>query len=81
MDKTSQETLTKCFNSLKEIQESVIDMMNKLEQDYDKLPESEQEGETGERLGFEVDALDNVDCLLDELISFMEENLGDRLVH
>ncbi|MBR4134001.1 MAG: hypothetical protein IKU04_05710 [Bacteroidales bacterium] len=81
MDKTSQETLSKCFNSLKVIHETIIKMMNNLEQDYDKLPESEQEGETGEQLGFEVDALDNVDYLLDEVITFMEENLGDRLVH
>ena len=81
MDKTSQEALTNCFNSLKEIQETIVNMMNKLDHDYDNLPESEQEGETGEQLGFEVDALDNVDCLLDEVITFMEENLGDRMVH
>ena len=79
MDKTSQETLSHCFNSLKEIQETVIGIMDKLEQDYESLPESEQAGKAGEQLGFEVDALDNVDYLLDEVITFMEENLGDRL--
>lgn len=79
MDKTSQETLTKCFNSLKEIQETIIIMINKLDQDFDNLPESEQAGKIGEQLGFEVDALDNVDYLLDEVITFMEDNLGDRL--
>ena len=79
MDKTSQETLSKCYNSLKEIQETIVNMLNKLDHDYDSLPESEQAGKAGEQLGFEVDALDNVDYLLDEVITFMEENLGDRL--
>ena len=79
MDNTSQETLLKSYNSLKEIKETVIGIMNKLDHDYDSLLESEQAGKIGEQLGFEVDALDNVDYLLDEVITFMEENLGDRL--
>ncbi len=41
--------------------------------------EGDKEGEPGDRLGFEIDALDNIDYLIGEVIHFIEDNLGDRL--
>ena len=79
MNKTNQETLSACYKSLKEIQETLTKVMAEEEAAYDQLLETERAGEPGEILGFEIDAFDNIDYLLDQVITFIEENLGDRL--
>lgn len=79
MNKTNQETLSTCYKSLKEIQETLTKVMAEEEAAYDQLLETERAGEPGETLGFEIDAFDNIDYLLDQVITFIEENLGDRL--
>jgi hypothetical protein len=79
MTSTNLETLSACYRSLKEIQERLLNVMTEEDRNFDLLPKSDQEGEAGEKLGFEIDALDNIDYLLGEVISFIEENLGDRL--
>ena len=73
------ETLSASFKSLKEIRSTVSKIMCDEEKHYDQLSQSEREGELGDTLGFEIDALDNIECLLDEAISFIEDNLGNRL--
>lgn len=73
------ETLSASFKSLKEIRSTVSKIMCDEEKHYDQLSQSEREGELGDTLGFEIDALDNIEYLLDEAISFIEDNLGDRL--
>lgn len=73
------ETLSASFKSLKEIRSTVSIIMCDEEKHYDQLSQSEREGELGDTLGFEIDALDNIECLLDEAISFIEDNLGNRL--
>ena len=79
MNTSNLETLSACYKSLKEIQERLIKVMAEEDKNFDLLPKSDQEGEAGEKLGFEIDALDNIDYLLGEVITFIEENLGDRL--
>ena len=76
MKKVNQETVSACYKSLKAIQKTLVDVMIDEDREFEKLPESDQAGEPGETIGFEVDALDNVDYLLDEVITFIEENLG-----
>ncbi len=73
------ETLSASFKSLKEIRSTVSKIMCDEEKHYDQLSQSEREGELGDTLGFEIDALDNIECLLDEAISFIEDNLENRL--
>ena len=79
MKKTNLETLSTSYKSLKEIHGTISNMVSDEEKNYDQLSQNEQEGEPGEKLGFEIDALDNIEYLLDEVISFIEDNLGDRL--
>lgn len=79
MKTTSLETLSASYKSLKEIQDRLLNVMAEENVNYDLLPKSDQEGEIGEALGFEIDALDNIDYLLGEVITYIEENLGDRL--
>lgn len=49
------------------------------EKNINKFLKSDQAGEPVERLGFEIDALDNTIYLLSEVTGFIEENLDDRL--
>ena len=79
MKKSNLETLSASYKSLKEIHGTVSKIMCDEEKHYDQLSKSEREGEPGDTLGFEIDALDNIEYLLDEAISFIEDNLGDRL--
>lgn len=79
MNTSNLETLSECYKSLKEIQERLLKVMSEENINFDLLPKSDQEGEAGEKLGFEIDALDNIDYLLGEVITYMDENLGDRL--
>ena len=79
MKNNNLRTLSASLSSLKEIQGKLQDVMIDEEKNYDQLSQSEQEGEPGEKLGFEIDTLDNIEYLLDEVISFIEDNLGDRL--
>ena len=79
MKKTNLESVSASLKSLKEIRGTISKIMCDEEKNYDQLSQSEQEGEPGEKLGFEIDALDNIEYLLDEVISFIEDNLGDRL--
>jgi hypothetical protein len=76
---TNLETISASLKSLKEIQGKLQDAMIDEENEYEKLSESDRQGEPGDQLGFEIDALDNIDYLIDEVITFIEENLGDRL--
>ena len=46
-------------------------MMSEEEENFSLLPDKEKEGEAGDELGF--------DYLLGEVITFIEDNLGDRL--
>lgn len=73
------ETLSASYKSLKEIQKKLQDVMIDEENELEKLSESDHKGEPGAQLGFEIDALDNIDYLIDQVIDFIEENLGDRL--
>lgn len=77
MDNAHRETLSACYRSLKEIQDKLGKVMKEEEDAFDRLQKDEQEGAAGETLGFEIDAFDNIGYLLDEVISFIEENLGD----
>ena len=79
MKKTNLETLSSCYNSLKGIREKLVNVMSEEEENFNLLPDKEKEGEAGDELGFEIDALDNIDYLLGEVITFIEDNLGDRL--
>ncbi len=79
MNNTHRETLVACYKSLKEIQEKLDHVMKEEEEAFDRLQKDDQEGEAGDTLGFEIDAFDNIDYLLGEVISFIEENLGDRI--
>ena len=79
MKKTNLETLSASYKSLKEIRGTVSKIMCDEEKHYDQLSQSERDGEPGDTLGFEIDALDNIEYLLDEAISSIEDNLGDRL--
>ena len=79
MKKENIETIATYLAALKEMQENVVIMENEEDKNYDLLSEADKAGEPGERLGFEVDALDNIDYLIGEVISFIEDNLGDRL--
>ena len=79
MKQTSLETLSASYKSLKEIHQTLVNVMCEEEKEYDKLSKSDRQGEPGEILGFEIDAFDNIDYLLDQAITFIEENLGDRL--
>lgn len=79
MKQTSLETLSASYKSLKEIHQTLVNVMCEEEKEYDKLSKDDRQGEPGEILGFEIDAFDNIDYLLDQAISFIEENLGDRL--
>ena len=80
MDNSHRETLTACFISLKEIREKLDKVMTEEEEAVGRLQKDDQEGEAGETLGFEIDAFDNIDYLLGEVISFIEENLGSSLL-
>lgn len=75
MNTNNQGILSSCYKSLKEIQETLSKAMNEEEKAFDKLPESDQTGEQGEQLGFEIDAFDNIIYLLEEVVSFIDENL------
>ena len=79
MKKSNLEALSASYKSLKEIRGTVSKIMCDEEKHYDQLSQSERDGEPGDTLGFEIDALDNIEYLLDEAISFIEDNLGDRL--
>lgn len=79
MDNAHRETLSACYRSLKEIQDKLGKVMKEEEEAFDQLQKDDQEGEAGETLGFEIDAFDNIDYLLGEVISFIEENLGNRI--
>ena len=79
MKQTNLETLAACYKSLKEMQDTFDNMMCEEEQAYNALSKSDQEGKPGERLGFEIDAFDNISYLILEVTNFIEENLGDRL--
>ena len=79
MKQTSLETLSTSYKSLKEIHQTLVNVMCEEEEEYDKLSKGDREGEPGDTLGFEIDAFDNIDYLLDQAITFIEENLGDRL--
>ncbi len=79
MNNTHRETLSACYNSLKEIQAKLSNVMREEEETFDRLKKDDQEGEAGETLGFEIDAFDNIDYLLGEVITFIDENLGDRI--
>ena len=79
MKRTNLETLAACYKTLKEMQDTFDNMMCEEERAFDALSESDQEGEPGERLGFEIDAFDNISYLIFEVTDFIEQNLGDRL--
>ena len=79
MKQTNLETLAACYKTLMEMQETMEEMMIEEENAFNALPESDQEGEPGERLGFEIDAFDNINYLLFEVTDFIEQSLGDRL--
>ena len=79
MKTNNLETLSASYKSLNEIRGTISKMLCDEEKHYDQLSQSEREGEPGDTLGFEIDALDNIEYLLDEAISFIEDNLGDRL--
>ena len=79
MKRINLETVSAGLKSLKRIQGKMQDVMIDEEKEYEKLSESERKGEPGAQLGFEIDALDNIDYLIDEVITFIEENLGDRM--
>ncbi len=79
MNNTHREILSACYQSLKEIQEKLSKVMREEEETFDRLQKDDQEGEAGETLGFEIDAFDNIDYLLGEVITFIDENLGDRI--
>ena len=79
MKKENIETISAYLATLKAMQEKVVDMENEEDRNYELLPEIDKEGEPGDRLGFEIDALDNIDYLIGEVIRFIEDNLGDRL--
>lgn len=79
MKKENIETIATYLATLKAMREKVVDMENEEDRNYDLLSESDKAGEPGDLLGFEIDALDNIDYLIGEVISFIEDNLGDRL--
>lgn len=79
MNNTHREILSACYQSLNEIQEKLSKVMREEEETFDRLQKDDQEGEAGETLGFEIDAFDNIDYLLGEVITFIDENLGDRI--
>ena len=79
MKENNLKTLSAYYKSLKEMEDKFTDMMIEEELNFEKLPESDQHGEPGERLGFEIDALDNIIYLVGEVTRFIEENLEDRL--
>ena len=79
MNQTNLEILSSCYKSLNEIRETLCNVMTEEEGHFDQLTQSEREGEPGDKLGFEIDALDNIDYLLGVAITFIEDNLGDRL--
>ena len=79
MKKENIETIATYLATLKAMQDKVVDMENEEDRNYELLSESDKAGEPGDRLGFEIDSLDNIDYLIGEVISFIEDNLGDRL--
>ena len=79
MKKENIETIATYLATLKAMQDKFADMENEEDRNYELLSESDKAGEPGDRLGFEIDALDNIDYLIGEVISFIEDNLGDRL--
>lgn len=79
MKKENIETIATYLATLKAMQDKVVDMENEEDKNYELLSESDKASEPGDRLGFEIDALDNIEYLIGEVISFIEDNLGDRL--
>ena len=79
MKQTNLDTLAACYKTLVKMQDTFDDMMCEEEKAFDALSKSDREGEPGERLGFEIDAFDNISYLIFEVRTFIEENLGDRL--
>lgn len=65
-----------------ELRDLLQELMDEEQERYDNLPESKQDGEWGERLEGNIDAMQNLVDSLDEVAGYVEEldeQLGLRL--
>lgn len=73
MNKQRRKAIEKLISQAEELKDSILTLKAEEETAYENLPESLQESEKGEQMQEAIDALDNAETGIDEVIDALTE--------
>jgi len=73
MNNARRKELSALISEIEDVRSRLETVKEEEQEAYDNLPESLQDGERGEQMQAAIDAMENADSLLDDLIGSIEE--------